>query len=79
MSRRSNRMLDFDTDKLCGIFEKLCIEHQYFIARRFITAYERGDNRISIEKIKTVNDLSKKNDPEGMFKPILESYKNTLN
>lgn len=72
--REFDRMLDFDTDTLAGIFENLCEEHQRFVATRFITAKERNDNRVSIEKARRINEISKKYDKEGMLKPVLEAF-----
>lgn len=72
--RTFDKLLDYPLDKLCEIFEKLCPEHQRFVATRLITAKERNDNRVSIEKAKRLNELSKANDPEGMLKPVLEAY-----
>lgn len=69
-----DKMLDYPTPKLAEIFEKLCVEHQRFVACRMITAKEKGDNRISVEKAKRINDLSKKNDPNGMLKPVLDAF-----
>jgi hypothetical protein len=43
------------------------------VATHFISSYQRGDNRISREKVEPLNDLSKSEDPKGMFRPILES------
>lgn len=73
-ARTFDRMLDFDTDKISMIFKKLCVEHQHFVATRFITAKERGDNRVSIEKVQALNEISKMSDSDGMFKPVLEAY-----
>ena len=69
-----DKMLDYPTPQLAAIFEKLCPEHQRFVACRMITAKERNDNRISVEKAKKINELSKKNDPNGMLKPVLEAF-----
>ncbi len=69
-----DKLLDFDTPKLAAIFEKLCPEHQKFVACRMITAKENKDNRISVEKAKKINKISKKTDPNGMLKPILEAF-----
>jgi hypothetical protein len=66
-----NHLLSMKTEALVEMFSKLCKTHQQFVARRFITAYEEGDNRINREKVEKLNNISKKNDPEGMFKPIL--------
>lgn len=72
-----DKMLDYDVDKICGIFRLLCKEHQTTVAQRFATAYfpENGgmpDNRISIEKVKALNNISKATDPNGMFTAILK-------
>ena len=72
--RTFDKMLDYPTPQLAEIFEKLCPEHQKFVACRMITAKERNDNRISVEKAKRINDLSKKNDPNGMLKPVMEAF-----
>ena len=43
------------------------------VAKMFLSAYfEKGDNRITAEKVKSLNEISKENDKDGMFKPILE-------
>lgn len=72
--RTFDKMLDYPTPQLAEIFEKLCPEHQRFVARRMITAKEKGDNRISVSKAKAINDLSKRNDPNGMLKPVMEAF-----
>ena len=72
--RTFDKMLDYPTPQLAAIFERLCPEHQRFVARRMITAKERNDSRISIEKTKKINELSKKNDPNGMLKPVLQAF-----
>lgn len=69
-----DHMLDYETPKLASIFERLCPEHQRFVACRMITAKEKGDNRISVEKARKINDLSKVNDPNGMLKPVMEAF-----
>ncbi len=67
-----DRLLDMPPDVLTTLFRKLCPEHRSFAATRFITAYEKADNRISREKIEPLNDISKENDAKGLFRPILE-------
>ncbi len=67
-----DRLLDMGLATLTTLFRKLCPEHKAFAATRFITAYEKGDNRISREKIEPLNDISKEIDSSGMFKPILK-------
>ena len=72
-----DRLLDLDLEVLTTLFGKLCPEHKQFAATRFITAYEKGDNRISREKVEKLNDLSKAVEPRGLFKPILEGMNKT--
>lgn len=67
-----DRLLDMDLNTLTAVFRKLCPEHKAFAATRFISAYEKGDNRISREKVEPLNDISKETDPKGLFRPILE-------
>lgn len=67
-----DRLLDMPPAELTKLFAKLCPEHKEFAATRFITAYEKGDNRVSREKIEPLNDISKEINPKGMFRPILE-------
>ena len=73
-----DKILDFDDEKLAYIFADLCDEHKKFVCRRIITAYEKGDNRLPIEKLKKINDLSKGVDPKGLLKPIIEAYGKSL-
>lgn len=67
-----DRLLDMPPAELTTLFTKLCPEHKEFAATRFITAYEKGDNRVSREKIEPLNDISKEINPKGMFRPILD-------
>lgn len=67
-----DRLLDMPPAELNKLFTKLCPEHKEFAATRFITAYEKGDNRVSREKIEALNDISKEINPKGMFRPILD-------
>lgn len=67
-----DRLLDMPPAELNKLFTKLCPEHKEFAATRFITAYEKGDNRVSREKIEPLNDISKEINPKGMFRPILD-------
>lgn len=67
-----DRLLDMPPAELTKLFSKLCPEHKEFAVTRFITAYEKGDNRVSREKIEPLNDISKEINPKGMFRPVLE-------
>lgn len=72
-----DRLLDMPVAELTTLFTKLCPEHKEFAATRFITAYEKGDNRVCREKIEPLNDISKEINPKGMFRPILEGLNKT--
>lgn len=72
-----DRLLDLDPAVLTTLFGKLCPEHKEFAATRFITAYEKGDNRVSREKIEPLNDISKEINPKGMFRPVLDGMNKT--
>lgn len=74
-----DRLIGMNIDDLKNIFQNLCAQHQQFVATRFITAYERRDNRISRDVVEQLQALSKKNYPNGLFNPILEAMnKNSL-
>lgn len=59
------------TEDAAEKFEALCPEHRQFVATRFIDAWERGDNRITRDKVEALNKISKQDDPEGLFSPIV--------
>lgn len=69
------RMFDFffnmSTEEAAEKFEALCPEHRQFVATRFIDAYEKHDNRITRDKVEALNKISKENDPDGLFTPIV--------
>lgn len=67
-----DRLLDMPLAELTKLFMKLCPEHKEFAATRFITAYEKGDNRVSREKVEPLNELSKSVNEKGLFRPILD-------
>ncbi len=67
------KLLNYSDSEITAIFRKLCEEHRRVVAKMFLSAYfEKGDNRITAEKVRSLNDISKENDKDGMFKPILE-------
>lgn len=68
-----DHMLDFSTEELAAVFENLCEDHQRLVACRMITAKEKGDNRVSVEKARRLNEISKRHDKDGMFRPVLQS------
>lgn len=72
----SEGMFDFffnlPTEEAAEKYEALCPEHRQFVATRFVDAYERGDNRVTRDKVEALNKISKENDPEGLFTPIVK-------
>lgn len=66
------KLLDFPTPEIVRLFSKLCETHQRVVATTFITAYQRGDKRVTQEKVKAINDVSKIIDSDGMLTPILK-------
>lgn len=68
-------MFDFffslSTAEAAEKYEALCPEHRRFVATRFIDAWEKGDNRITRDKVEALNKISKENDPDGLFTPIV--------
>lgn len=67
------KLLNYSDSEITAIFRKLCEEHRRVVAKMFLSAYfEKSDNRITAEKVKSLNEISKENDRDGMFKPILE-------
>lgn len=67
------KLLNYSDTEITEIFCKLCEDHRRLVAKMFLSAYfEKGDNRITAEKVKSLNEISKENDKDGMFKPILE-------
>lgn len=67
------KLLNYSDSEITDIFRKLCEDHRRVVAKLFLSAYfENSDNRITAEKVKSLNEISKENDKDGMFKPILE-------
>ena len=79
---KSEGLFDFffnmSTEEAIEKFEALCPEHRQFVATRFIDAYERGDNRITRDKVEALNKISKENDPEGLFTPIVKDINDKI-
>lgn len=65
-------LLDYPTDKICEIFEKLCPEHKHLVGQMFYDAFLNNDGRVTLEKVKSLNEISKKTEPKGMFTAVLE-------
>lgn len=60
-----------DVEKI-SLFKKLCPEHQNIIAKIFRKEYFDGGNPLNMETVKTLNDISKEHDKNGMFTDILK-------
>lgn len=73
-------MFDFliscDTEKAVAIFKELCKEHRTLVGRRFLEAWDKGDNRITRDKVEALNKISKENyeDKTGIFTPIVKAF-----
>lgn len=66
-------LFDMPANQAAEIFSALCPEHRQLVATRFITAYfEKHDNRVTRDKVEALNYVSKENDPEGLFTPIVK-------
>lgn len=67
------QLLDFPSNKLVEIFNKVCDEHKKVIAAVISDAYfSEKDHRINFETIKKLNNASKKILKDGLFIDILE-------
>lgn len=62
---------DMDTEEAVEKFTALCPEHRQLVATRFIDAYEKHNNRITRDKVEALNVISKENDKDGLFTPIV--------
>lgn len=71
-----DHLLDLPISRLVELFPQLCDEHKMFVVRRFITAQENKDNRLSLEKIEAMNRCAKQCgalvDGKSIFQPILD-------
>ena len=72
-ARAFDKLLDMDKGALCDMFSRLCPEHQRFVVRRFITAFETHDNRVSVDKARALNDLCRNGENEGILTPVLKA------
>jgi hypothetical protein len=57
-------------------FRELCPQHRELVARRFVTAFENGDNRIDRSRVEKLNEISKENGEKGLFTPIIQEFNN---
>lgn len=68
-------LLDCPTEEAGRIFKELCPEHRSMVARRFMEAFENGDNRLDRLRVEALNGISKQDysDGIGAFTPILKA------
>lgn len=66
------KLLTYDEDKICEIFEKACLRHKALMATLFIDAYIANDKRVTRPLVERLNKISKNTDKDGMFKGILK-------
>lgn len=67
------KLLDLPTEELGAIFKLLCEAHKKIVAKVFYSAAEEGDHRVSLEKVRALNDISKQTDKDGLFKYLLQN------
>lgn len=73
-----DHMLDYETDRLCSIVQKLCDEHKRFVCRRIMQAKKDNDNRISLEKVKAVNALTLHIAEGGLLRTVIDDFRNEI-
>lgn len=73
------KLLTMGEDEIVNIFKKACFRHKQIIATLYIDAYMSGDNRVNQPFIQKLNEISKKDEPDGMFRPILKDMIAALN
>ena len=67
-------ILSYSDKQLTEIFSLLCSEHQKMVAGKIMNAYfENHDSRITPERVKNLQTISKKNKKEGLFLPVIEA------
>ena len=74
--KQYKELVTLDTAELKDVFEHLCKEHKVLVARLFMDDFELNEGRnCQHEKIKALNDISKKDVAEGergLFAGLLE-------
>lgn len=73
-------LLNMPVSEMARIFSALCPEHRNLVAKRFISAYEKGDNRLSRDRIEALNKISKADyaDGKGAFTAILRAMNDNI-
>lgn len=68
-----DRLLDFPAEKLSEIFEKLCDRHKEIACSILLSKYfEKSDKRVSLDKVKALNKMTKHLQSDGLLAPVLE-------
>lgn len=68
-------------EKAKEIFEGLCQQHRRMVEKRFLTAWDSGDNRITRDRVEALNEISKRDfaDGTGAFTPIIKAINARMN
>lgn len=80
-----DNLLDLSEAKIADLFCALCTEHKRAVVRFLYSkadeAQRRGepiDNRIDLSKVRTLNEISKGDEPDGMLNKLIEQVKAQL-
>ncbi|MBQ8497531.1 MAG: hypothetical protein IJ489_08775 [Clostridia bacterium] len=69
-----DKILSYSDKQITEIFSLLCPEHQKMVAGKIMNAYfENHDNRITPERVKKLQSISKKTKKDGFFIPVIEA------
>lgn len=80
-----DHLLDMKDEELIPLFNALCKEHKEFVARYIISMVDqcisggkRIDNRLSLQRVRALNEASKTETPEGMLAKTVEIIRDNL-
>lgn len=67
-------MLRCPVSEAVECFKNLCFEHRVLVGRRFMTAFEAKDRRLTRDRVEALNEISKGDyeNGEGIFTPIVK-------
>ncbi len=69
-----DQLLSYSDEQLAQMFTLLCPEHQKMVAEKIMGAYfEHHDSRITPERVKKLQMISKKTKKDGLFLPLIEA------
>lgn len=67
------KLLNYPVADLRRMFTALCDDHKKIVAKMFLSAYfEKSDPRVTPEKVKMLNKISREIDDRGLLTPVLE-------